>query len=46
MVIMCCCLYTSDAVDEGLGLDLGGRRLIEMTMICYKLMLGVSERAR
>ena len=27
--IMVCLLYTSDAADEGLGVDLGGRRIIE-----------------
>ena len=26
---MCCLLYTSDAADEGLGVDLGGRRIIK-----------------
>ena len=25
----CCVLYTSDAADEGLGVDLGGRRIIK-----------------
>ena len=25
---MICLLYTSDAADEGLGVDLGGRRMI------------------
>ena len=24
-----CLLYTSDAADEGLGVDLGGRRIIK-----------------
>ena len=27
--IMACLLYTSDAADEGLGVDLGGRRIIK-----------------
>ncbi|GAB5860201.1 hypothetical protein JMUB7529_28400 [Staphylococcus aureus] len=26
---MLCLLYTSDAADEGLGVDLGGRRIIK-----------------
>ena len=26
-----CLLYTSDAADEGLGVDLGGRRIIKKT---------------
>ena len=26
---MSCLLYTSDAADEGLGVDLGGRRIIK-----------------
>ncbi len=26
---MGCLLYTSDAADEGLGVDLGGRRIIK-----------------
>ena len=25
-----CLLYTSDAADEGLGVDLGGRRIIKI----------------
>ena len=27
-LIQVCLLYTSDAADEGLGVDLGGRRII------------------
>ncbi|GAB5859359.1 hypothetical protein JMUB7542_27970 [Staphylococcus aureus] len=27
--IEACLLYTSDAADEGLGVDLGGRRIIK-----------------
>ena len=27
--LVCCLLYTSDAADEGLGVDLGGRRIIK-----------------
>ena len=27
--IYTCLLYTSDAADEGLGVDLGGRRIIK-----------------
>ena len=27
---MTCLLYTSDAADEGLGVDLGGRRIIKI----------------
>ena len=27
-VVITCLLYTSDAADEGLGVDLGGRRII------------------
>ena len=27
--IRTCLLYTSDAADEGLGVDLGGRRIIK-----------------
>ena len=28
-LMICCLLYTSDAADEGLGVDLGGRRIIK-----------------
>ena len=28
-IIAICLLYTSDAADEGLGVDLGGRRIIK-----------------
>ena len=28
-LITSCLLYTSDAADEGLGVDLGGRRIIK-----------------
>ena len=28
-LVLSCILYTSDAADEGLGVDLGGRRLIK-----------------
>ncbi|VTU58567.1 hypothetical protein AMBR_CKHPCMOK_01098 [Lacticaseibacillus rhamnosus] len=28
-----CLLYTSDAADEGLGVDLGGRRIIKKKKI-------------
>ena len=28
-----CLLYTSDAADEGLGVDLGGRRIIKMSKL-------------
>ena len=31
-----CLLYTSDAADEGLGVDLGGRRIIKNRKICFK----------
>ena len=27
-----CLLYTSDAADEGLGVDLGGRRIIKKNL--------------
>ena len=27
-LVQICLLYTSDAADEGLGVDLGGRRII------------------
>ncbi|GAB5773035.1 hypothetical protein JMUB7517_27800 [Staphylococcus aureus] len=27
--VLVCLLYTSDAADEGLGVDLGGRRIIK-----------------
>ncbi|GAB5886489.1 hypothetical protein JMUB7555_27280 [Staphylococcus aureus] len=27
-----CLLYTSDAADEGLGVDLGGRRIIKKSL--------------
>ncbi|GAB5860852.1 hypothetical protein JMUB7542_28050 [Staphylococcus aureus] len=30
--IPACLLYTSDAADEGLGVDLGGRRIIKKTV--------------
>ena len=32
-----CLLYTSDAADEGLGVDLGGRRIIKKNMSNKKL---------
>ena len=28
-----CLLYTSDAADEGLGVDLGGRRIIKKKIV-------------
>ena len=28
-IFLVCLLYTSDAADEGLGVDLGGRRIIK-----------------
>ena len=31
---MVCLLYTSDAADEGLGVDLGGRRIIKKRSVC------------
>ena len=31
-----CLLYTSDAADEGLGVDLGGRRIIKKTKYPWK----------
>ena len=32
-----CLLYTSDAADEGLGVDLGGRRIIKKKINNRKL---------
>ena len=32
---MACLLYTSDAADEGLGVDLGGRRIIKKNNVQY-----------
>ena len=32
-----CLLYTSDAADEGLGVDLGGRRIIKKNQSFKKL---------
>ncbi|GAB5860155.1 hypothetical protein JMUB7542_28030 [Staphylococcus aureus] len=29
ILALICLLYTSDAADEGLGVDLGGRRIIK-----------------
>ena len=29
VLLLDCLLYTSDAADEGLGVDLGGRRIIK-----------------
>ncbi|VTU70489.1 two-component response regulator [Lactobacillus rhamnosus GG] [Lacticaseibacillus rhamnosus] len=29
LIMLTCLLYTSDAADEGLGVDLGGRRIIK-----------------
>ena len=34
-----CLLYTSDAADEGLGVDLGGRRIIKKKGEIYKAEL-------
>ena len=33
-----CLLYTSDAADEGLGVDLGGRRIIKKKNISIYLI--------
>ena len=33
-----CLLYTSDAADEGLGVDLGGRRIIIQMLMCNCLL--------
>ena len=33
---MGCLLYTSDAADEGLGVDLGGRRIIKKNIFRTK----------
>ena len=32
-----CLLYTSDAADEGLGVDLGGRRIIKKKLMIMLL---------
>ena len=32
-----CLLYTSDAADEGLGVDLGGRRIIKITTMAINV---------
>ena len=34
-----CLLYTSDAADEGLGVDLGGRRIIKKANMGRKVAL-------
>ena len=36
-----CLLYTSDAADEGLGVDLGGRRIIKKLQ---PISVGVGRR--
>ena len=33
-----CLLYTSDAADEGLGVDLGGRRIIKKKFFLFVLL--------
>ena len=34
-----CLLYTSDAADEGLGVDLGGRRIIKKKAKMWRLAI-------
>ncbi len=38
-VIRCCLLYTFDAADDLLCVDLGGRRIIKKKLILYLLVL-------
>ena len=37
-----CLLYTSDAADEGLGVDLGGRRIIKKIFFKQKTAYEIS----
>ena len=41
-----CLLYTSDAADEGLGVDLGGRRIIKKIGIPKDCLLYTSPSPR
>ena len=34
-----CLLYTSDAADEGLGVDLGGRRIIKRIFVTQHIFI-------
>ena len=36
---MICLLYTSDAADEGLGVDLGGRRIIKKSLRQFQVII-------
>ncbi|VTU60860.1 hypothetical protein AMBR_CKHPCMOK_02857 [Lacticaseibacillus rhamnosus] len=37
-----CLLYTSDAADEGLGVDLGGRRIIQKKNMARNVLVTIS----
>ena len=39
-----CLLYTSDAADEGLGVDLGGRRIIKKIFFKQKTAYEIGVR--
>ena len=41
LLLSVCLLYTSDAADEGLGVDLGGRRIIKK--IFFKAEDGIRD---
>ncbi|MDF3332974.1 MFS transporter, partial [Klebsiella quasipneumoniae subsp. similipneumoniae] len=43
-MLLICLLYTSDAADEGLGLDVGGRRLIQKNTNCGILRCACEHR--
>ena len=38
-----CLLYTSDAADEGLGVDLGGRRIIKKKNQPFDRPVGLAD---
>ena len=44
MLRMSCLLYTSDAADEGLGVDLGGRRIIKKIFFKQKTAYEIGVR--
>ena len=41
-----CLLYTSDAADEGLGVDLGGRRIIKKNIFKFKITKSEKRNVR
>ena len=46
MKLQVCLLYTSDAADEGLGVDLGGRRIIKKKWFSIICLLYTSPSPR